>query len=179
MEHMHEPAGREHAGVATATGATNARAACAAHFARLLHERGLHAALGYRNERTRYRFTGLYRADPPLLRNVGLFDRENPRIDPSGAVTKLNETYCSITCDTARPFFTPDAAHDERLVAHAARDSVLCYTGVPILRANGQPWGSLCHFDLRPRLLPRDELGALSSVAPVVVEWLHSTREER
>lgn len=172
MEHPHEPAGREHATSTIATDATDRRTTCAARFARLLNERGLLAALGYLNERTRYRFTGLYRAEPPLLRNVGLFDRENPDIDPSGAVTKLDETYCSITCDTARPFSTADAAHDERLVTHAARESVLCYAGVPIRLASGQPCGSLCHFDLRPRLLLGDELDALATVAPVVAEWL-------
>jgi GAF domain-containing protein len=179
MERMHEPAGSGTGGIissssaaASGAAASNARPTCAARFATLLHERGLLDALGYLNERTRYRFTGLYRADPPLLRNVGLFDRENPDIDVSGAVTKLDETYCSITCATAKPFTTMDAPHDERLVTHAARDSVLCYAGVPIRLEGGRPWGTLCHFDLRPRLLSADELRALETVAPIVAGWL-------
>lgn len=172
MERLHELADRGHPGVDVAAGATSAHATCADHFARLLHGRGLLAALGYLNDRTRYRFTGLYRAEPPLLRNVALFDRENPDIDVSGAVAKLDETYCSITRRTGSPFSTDDALHDARLTTHAARDSVLCYSGVPVRLGNGVPWGTLCHFDLRPRLLPADELAVLASVAPVVAEWL-------
>ena len=149
-----------------------APAACAARIAALLHHAGLHAALGALNERTRYRFTGLYRAEPPLLLNVALFDRENPSVAASGAVARLEETYCSITRRTAAPFSTDDARRDPRLGAHAARDSVLCYSGVPIRLDNGVPWGTLCHFDLRPRLLPPDELAVLASVAPVVADWL-------
>jgi GAF domain-containing protein len=177
MDRMHEPAGQGHTG-SMAASAASARTTCAAHFSCLLADRGLHEALGYLNERTRYRFTGLYRADPPLLRNIGLFDRENPDIDSSGAVSKLDETYCSIACSSARPFSTEDAEHDERLVTHAARDSVLCYAGVPVLLASGQPWGSLCHFDLRPRLLLSDEIGALMTVAPVVAQWLAGRQVE-
>ncbi len=172
MERLHELADREHAGVDVAAGATSARTTCATHFARLLQGRGLHAALGYLNARTRYRFTGLYRAEPPLLHNLGLFDRENPEIDGSGAVARLDETYCSITRRTASPFSTDDALQDARLTTHAARHSVLCYCGVPIRLGTGVTWGTLCHFDLRPRLLPADELAVLSSVAPVVTEWL-------
>lgn len=172
VERIYQLAGREHLRVEVAAGVTSAPATCAAHFARLLHGRGILVALGYLNERTRYRFTGLYRAEPPLLHNVALFDRENPDLDGSGAVAKLDETYCSITRLTASPFSTDDAMHDARLTTHAARDSVLCYSGVPIRLGSGLPWGTLCHFDLRPRLLPPDELAVLASAAPLVAEWL-------
>ena len=150
----------------------SARAECAARVATLLHHAGIHAALGALNARTRYRFTGLYRAEPPLLLNVALFDRENPTVPASGAVARLEETYCSITRNTAAPFTTDDALRDARLTTHAARDSVLCYSGVPIRLDSGVPWGTLCHFDLRPRLLPPDELEILAGVAPVVADWL-------
>lgn len=176
---MHQPAERGQGGVAHPVDATDARTTCAARFAELLRERGLHPALGYLNARTRYRFTGLYHADPPLLHNIGLFDRENPDIDPSGAVTQLDETYCDITCATAKPFVTADALNDTRLETHAARDSILSYAGVPIRLGSGRTWGSLCHFDLRPRLLSTEELAALGTVAPVVAEWLSVSREGR
>lgn len=124
-------------------------------------------ALRFLNERTRFRFTGVYRAEPPMLRNVWLFDRENPRVNVSGAVARLDETYCAITCGTGVPFATRDASNDDRLRAHAARESVLSYGGVPIRAEGGQPWGTLCHFDVRPRLLPATELALLEAVAPL------------
>lgn len=171
---MHEPAGSGRVNDPPATESGSSRSTCAGRIARLLRDGGLHAALAYLNERTRYRFTGLYRVEPPLLRNIGLFDRENPGIDVSGGVTRLEESYCSLTSSAAAPFMVQDAQSDERLVMHAARDSVLCYVGVPIRLPGGQPWGTLCHFDLRPRLLVTDELGALTTVAPVLTEWLAS-----
>jgi len=172
MEQMHGPAARGQSTVTLSTDAMSVRSTCAARFAELLRDRGLHAALGYLNARMRYRFTGLYHAEPPLLHNIGLFDRENPDVDPSGAVTQLDETYCAITCATAKPFVTADASSDTRLEMHAARDSILCYAGVPVRLESGRMWGSLCHFDLRPRLLSTGELAALGTVAPVVAEWL-------
>lgn len=136
---------------------------------------GLLAALRVLNERTRFRFTGVYRAEPPMLRNVELFDRENPTLNVSGESTPLAETYCGITCGGGAPFSTPDAQRDARLAMHAARDSVLSYGGVPIRMDSGIPWGTLCHFDVRPRLLPPAELAVLESVAGVIARWLRET----
>ena len=137
-----------------------------------LRQRGVLAALEALNARTRFRFTGVYRAEPPQLRNIFLVDRENPTVSLSGAVCPLDETYCAITCAREAAFTTSDAPRDARLVGHAARDSVISYAGVPLRRADGRAWGTLCHFDLRPRLLPSGELALLEAAAPVFVRWL-------
>lgn len=137
-----------------------------------LRERGPLAALEYLNARTRFRFTGLYHAQAPLLRNLYLVDRENPEVNVSGAICPLDETYCAITCAREAAFATRDATRDARLVAHPARDSVISYAGVPLRLAGGRAWGTLCHFDLRPRLLPPAEHALLDSVAPLFVRWL-------
>ncbi len=147
-------------------------AAVIAQWTAALSKGGLVAALRVLNERTRFRFTGVYHADPPVLRNVVLFDRENPTLNVSGDVAVLEETYCGITYGTGAPFVTADAPGDARLVTHAARDSVLSYSGVPIRMRSGRPWGSLCHFDVRPRLLPADELPVLEVVAALLESWL-------
>ena len=135
-------------------------------FARILASSGPTAALAFLNERTRFRFTGVYRAEPPLLYNVHLYDRENPTLNVSGDVRRLDETYCEFVCGEDRPFDTPDAPADHRLEAHAARQRVQSYCGVPIRHASGRVWGTLCHFDARPRLLPRSEIALLELVAP-------------
>lgn len=140
--------------------------------AELLATRGLHGVLRLLNARTRIRFTGVYRAAPPWLHTVRLFDRENPTLDTTGERSPLDETYCAITCATAAPFTSRDTQHDARLDTHAARDTVLCYYGVPIRMPSGRAWGSLCHFDLRPRLLPPGELTVLTAVAPAIARWL-------
>ena len=140
----------------------------------VLIDGGARAALERLNARARFRFTGVYRADPPLLRNVYLVDRENPALDVSGAVCPLDETYCAITCAREAAFATRDAQRDARLVAHPARDSVISYSGVPLRLENGRAWGTLCHFDLRPRLLPRAEQVILEAAAPLFVRWLRT-----
>jgi GAF domain-containing protein len=144
----------------------------------LLRDVGIRRALQYLNARTRYRFTGIYHVEPPVLRNICLFDRENPTLDCSGAVTRLDETYCSITSSRSAPFATADASRDPRLRDHAARESVLCYSGVPIRLPSGATWGTLCHFDLRPRLMAETEIAVLEAVMPVFEEWI-SAREDQ
>lgn len=131
------------------------------------------AALGAINTRTRYRFTGLYRVEGPLLRNLALFDRENPHIDGHGHVCPIAETYCSIVDATACAFTTFDARSDERLARHPARRAVVSYAGVPV--AGEAVSGSLCHFDPRPRLLPHGELAFLERVAPLFATILQAT----
>lgn len=137
-----------------------------------LERGGLHAALAYLNARARCRFTGAYRAEPPLLRNVRLFDRENPTLHLSGAVSRFDETYCAMTCAADAPFVTPDAGRDPRLATHPARESVLCYAGVPLRLASGRVWGTLCHFDVRPRFIGSAERRLLEAVSPAVAQWL-------
>ena len=136
--------------------------------ARILASGGPVEALRFLNARTRFRFTGIYRVEPPVLRNVHLFDRENPTLNVSGEVCPLEETYCAIVAGSQQPFCTRDARRDDRLTAHAARECVISYCGVPIRRDDGRVWGTLCHFDVRPRLLPRSELDVLEAVATAV-----------
>lgn len=141
-------------------------------FARAMRAGRVHDALAVLNERVRYRFTGLYHADPPVLRNVQLYDRENPSLDVGGGAVPLCETYCGITTASASPFTTPDAAGDPRLLEHPARGSVLSYLGVPVRDASGRVWGTLCHFDFRPRLTPAGEAALLERCARSIAAYI-------
>lgn len=135
----------------------------------VLRDQGLHATLGYLNARTRHRYTGVYLLDPPLLRSLCLFDRENPSV-LQGADTPMEETYCSLVVAGAAPYATADAEHEPRLAAHPARSSVLAYCGVPLSTEGSGCFGTLCHFDLRPRLVPVEELSLLQRLAPLIAE---------
>ena len=143
----------------------------------LLARDGVPAVLAHLNARTRYRYTGVYRADPPYLRNVHLHDRENPTLRLSGDINTLSDTYCAVTAAGRAPFATDDAAADPRLARHAARCSVLSYLGVPIRAADGAAWGTLCHFDARPRVTPHGELPILEWAAAAIAERLACAAE--
>ena len=158
----------ETTGVASETPFAGVAMRCAAE----LRAGGMVAALRYLNARTRFRFTGVYRADPPVLRNLYLFDRENPALNVCGDVVPLTGTYCAIAYGDNEPFTTDDAQRDERLRAHPARESVLSYCGVPLRDDRGRAWGTLCHYDVRPRLLSLPERHVLEDVAPLLVRWL-------
>ncbi len=157
---------------ATTTTAATTEAVCAECSA-ILAEGGIGRAVAWLNARTRFRFTGIYRVEPPLLRNVVLFDRENPDMNLSGDVAQLDETYCGFVY-AAGSFSTGDASRDDRLAHHAARSSVISYDGVPMRLTNGHVWGTLCHYDVRPRLLKPDERHMLESVAPVLFASLQA-----
>ena len=134
----------------------------------MLRAGDVRAALAVLNARTRYRFTGLYRAEPPHLRNVALFDRENPTAWLGGDICLLSETYCSIVAGDARPFHTDDATDDPALVQHPARSSVVAYLGVVVRDRRGAAWGTLCHYDVRPRLAPAGELPLMEWMAAAI-----------
>jgi GAF domain-containing protein len=145
--------------------------AAIAELERVISGGGVHAALRFLNARAPHRFTGIYRCDPPVLRNVQLFDRENPALEVGDDVP-LRETYCSITSASAAPFSTPDAAADERLEGHPARESTLSYCGVPLLDPSGESLGTLCHFDVVPHPIPHAEIPLLQAAAPIVLQTL-------
>jgi hypothetical protein len=146
--------------------------------ATLLEAAGPARALAFLNARTRYRYTGLYRAAPPLLCNLCLYDRENPGLNCSGEVSLLDETYCAIVCAHAEPYSVNDGRGTaaERAALAAGRQAVLSYCGVPIRSSSGTVLGTLCHFDVRPRLLPRDECDLLEAVAPLFLACLAGAR---
>ena len=168
---MDSQVGQEWAG-ADEHGRPSAAHALLRHLREAFASSGMPGALAYLNGRTRFRFTGVYRAEPPLLRNLCLYDRENPRVLSRGEVTELESTFCSVVCGTAAAFATSDAARDQRTRRHPAGERFLSYVGVPIREPGGRVWGTLCHFDPRPRLVPPGEVAALESVSPLIGAWL-------
>ena len=138
----------------------------------LLAGADIDGALRYLNGRTRFRFTGLFRVDPPVLRNVRLVDRENPTLNVSGTVSSVDIGYCGVACASRAPFVTADSREDPRLESHPARASMISYAGVPIRMPGGITWGTLCHFDVRPRLIRPAEVTILEAATPRMAEWI-------
>lgn len=139
---------------------------------RLLREGSLHEALRVINERVEHRFTGVFRFDPPTLRNVALFDSANPDITV-GQDAPLRETYCSVVGETEQPLQTDDPRTDPRLAEHPARETTLAYCGAPLRASESEPpFGTLCHFDVVPRPVPPGEIAVLEAVAPLIARHL-------
>ena len=147
-------------------------------FARMLDRSGLHAALEWLNARARYRFTGVYRFDGAVLRNVALFDRENPLMH-LGNDAVLRETYCGLVAAARAPFETADGRRDPRARLLPARETVLAYCGVPVMTGDAGCVGTLCHFDPRPRLLAAGEGPLLERCASLLAPTLRGDRGAR
>jgi hypothetical protein len=119
-------------------------------FAPRLLDGGPHDVLPYLNSLTEHRFTGVYRFEPGWVVSVALFDRENPSLRVGDDV-KMKESYCWLTGLGGASYVIEDACTDARLAGHAARESVRSYIAVLLRDKRGRPWGTLCHFDFRPR----------------------------
>ena len=135
---------------------------------------GLHAVLRFLNARTAHRYTGLYRFDGSTLRNVALFDREEPSVR-RGSDAPMRETYCSIVGATEGTFALADARQDARVAAHPARDAVVSYCGALVRDGDGTPLGTLCSFDVEPRQVPAREIPLLEGVAPLLAQTLRAS----
>ena len=123
----------------------------------------LHGVLARLNARVPFRFTGVYRFDGTLLRNVALFDRLDPAL-PRGADAPLGETYCAITGRMNDALLVSDGRRDPRY-AWMRANAVISYCGVPIRSETGEPLGTLCHFDVAPWPPQGDEAGFLLCIA--------------
>ncbi|MFL5561142.1 MAG: hypothetical protein ACJ79K_06685 [Gemmatimonadaceae bacterium] len=157
-------------GIATASRASEWLEATVRRFDEYLGAEGLHRALGYLNSRTRFRFTGAYRFAPPLLCSIEIFDRDNPALTLVAAVP-METTYCSIVGADEAALVVDDAAQDDRVRTHPARAQYAAYCGVPLRDASGIAFGTLCHFDPRPRIGSAEQLALLQRVAPVVAAY--------
>lgn len=138
-----------------------------ARFAAHLESDSLHTALGYLNSRTRFRYTGAYRFAAPLLCSIEIYDRENPTLSLRAEV-EMESTYCSIVGVRHEALAVDDAEHDVRVATHPAREQFAAYCGVPLRGAGGEPFGTLCHYDPRPRIGSAEQITLLERVAPLV-----------
>ncbi|RSK44059.1 hypothetical protein [Hymenobacter rigui] len=118
-----------------------------AEFTTILQQQGVHNALKYLNNRTPYRFTGLYRFDGSLLQNDALFDQFTPALQRAEPVP-MSVTFCSLVGQRQQPLEIQDAATDTQMQGLIDTE-VVSYCGVLIRDAAGQPFGTLCHYDMQ------------------------------
>jgi hypothetical protein len=133
--------------------------------ASVLETHGLHAALHLLNQRTPHRFTGVYRYDGDMLRNVMLFDQHAPEL-LFGGDAPLGETYCALVPQHGGALEFADARADTRVVERSAVTPVISYCGVQLFDDEGAPFGTLCHFDMLPCEQRIGDIEMLAGLAP-------------
>lgn len=115
-------------------------------FATALERAGLRGALLLLNTRTAHRYTGVFRFDGDMLRNVALVDKWDAVVQ-QGDDVPLAAAYCAHLHDTGEPLEVEDVATDPR-VPWMSDSPIVSYCGAVILDLHGQHWGALCHFDV-------------------------------
>lgn len=111
---------------------------------------GPRAAIAFLNSLTAHRFTSLYRFDGEMLRNITFYDRERPDSDSCEDIPVM-ASYCVFVRDSGAMFTTVEAQHDDRVRNHPKQSTVQAYCGVPLLNREGKLFGTICHFDFKPR----------------------------
>ncbi|HYF43383.1 MAG TPA: GAF domain-containing protein [Ramlibacter sp.] len=131
---------------------------------------GVHAALRFLNSRTPHRFTGVYRYDGDMLRNMALFDRFEPD-HQRGIDIPMANAYCANVGRTREPLEFANARLDGRF-PYLEGSPVVCYSGVLISTPQGEPYGTLCHYDVRPCDPRTSDIPLLKAAAPLIYEAL-------
>lgn len=139
-------------------------------FTQLLQKQDLQAALAYLNHRTPHRYTGIFRFEGDELHNEVLFDHNQAAIRQDPAVP-LAATFCSLVGQQQAPVTILNALEDPQ--AHGIDTTVLSYCGVLIRNEQGQPYGTLCHYDMQRCQERTTDLPLLEAAAQLLYRHLH------
>ncbi len=139
-------------------------------FETLLSTEGLHAGLKFLNERVPHRFTAVYRLDELMLRMVDMVDKDGLN-DLKLEAVPLGDSFCQFALRDGS-FLTAGSGSDSRLDGHPYQGVVESYVGLPLTRADGELFGTFCHFDLAGRPVADDEYAFLAQVAAVLPRYL-------
>lgn len=131
-----------------------------------LQQEGLRSAVLFLNRRTSHRYTGVFRFDGEMLRNVLLVDKWDPTVE-LGDDVPLAAAYCAHLHQTGEPLEVLDGATDAR-VPWMHGSPIVSYCGAVIEDAQGRPWGALCHFDTSPCDSKNSDMPLIVAAARIV-----------
>ena len=131
---------------------------------KILRNEGVRAALIFVNHLTEHRFSALYQFQNDILRNLYFYDREYPETETTDEIP-VTASYCVFLRDSGLLFHTSDALRDERVRTHPKREQLQSYCGVPVLDSEGKLFGSVCHFDIKARVIADEDVDLMEAVA--------------
>jgi GAF domain-containing protein len=126
-----------------------------------LRHSGLNAALLLLNSRVPHRFTAVYKLDGDVMRNVAIVDKQNEVVPASFAEIPLTHSFCQFVLRDG-VFITGDTSQDERLEGHAYKGILNSYVGLPLSKADGDLFGTFCHFDFPAQTVSDEEFDFLT-----------------
>ncbi|TXK52198.1 hypothetical protein FVR03_01905 [Pontibacter qinzhouensis] len=136
--------------------------------------KGIYGALRFLNSRTPHRYSGIYRYDGNKLLNIGMYDKYDPNTE-KGEDAPLSATYCSLL-KKRQTLEVLDVQEDARLKGIIITP-VLSYCGVLIKDEHGNPFGSLCHFDMKRCQERTTDFPLLESAANLIYQYIKEEKE--
>lgn len=136
----------------------------------ILRTKGVQEALRFLNAQTPHRFTGVYRYDGTILRNIVLFDQYDPDVH-HGDDFPMENAPCAHVGEHGGWLVVKEFVSDPRF--RRSFTPIVSYCGALIHRPDGIPFGTVCHFDTKPCDTPPDNAFLLEAVAPLVYSVLH------
>ena len=134
-------------------------------FERILKSKGVYEALRFLNARTPHQFTGVYRYDGTMLRNIVLFDQYDPDVY-HGDDFPMEDAPCACVGAHGGTLVVEEFLSDPRFRRSFA--PIVSYCGALVCTPDGTPFGTLCHFDIKPCEAPPNNVLLLEAVAPIV-----------
>ncbi len=141
-------------------------------FTEVLLVGGLGAALDFLNTRTDYRFTFVYKSEPPFARRVLVHDRESLYISSRDLVPVTQTFFGFMLGEPA--FATADGLLDERSCRHPARTHFRGFFGIQLPYPDGRLYGWLAHASPGAVPLPEHEAGFLQLAAVPLMRQLET-----
>lgn len=119
-------------------------------FRSTVRKAGVREGLAFLLQLTDYRFIGIWRFQDGKADAAVYYDRNNPSQVRATEVPD-DATYCCYVRTSRGIVMIADSMQDLRTVGHPTREAIASYCGVPVMDADGQIFGTLCHYDLAPR----------------------------
>jgi len=135
---------------------------------RVLVEQGVIPALRLLNGRAPHRYTGIFKYTPAILLNIYMVDAFEPNVT-KGVNVPNEDAYCLLLSNKHKVAFgrAEDAPCPIKLAS-----PVVSYCGVLLVRSSGEPFGSLCHYDVARCQEPSTQMPYLEAIAPYIVAKL-------
>ncbi|WP_192823433.1 hypothetical protein [Rufibacter sp. LB8] len=147
-------------------------------FSQLLDSQGLEGALGFLNSRTPHRFTGIYQYSGEVLANLALFDGVVGGL-VKGDDFPMETTYCALVQhQPSKTMEFHDITTEDRLTRNE-KSPVVSYCGVLISDEQGQPFGTLCHFDVNRCQERVSDIPLLQKAAQLLYRYFVSQESSR
>ena len=137
----------------------------------VLEQHGVQAALAFLNARVPHRLTTVNHIDDGHMVCTLLHDKAGKLTPGTVAKVPMDHSFCQFVVRDGS-FYSAHSGNDIRLIDHPYPGVMLSYCGVPLIDANGELFGTLCHLDMESHTLPPEEFDVFQRAARLFPKYV-------